>query len=189
SRDRDGLAPWNVYALAGTSVERGDQRFSTLDSCFASLGGGSGESFLCVSRDNDGIAPWVLARREGVSVTRYNHAVYNNTEQCETAAEYLLPLWNSDWACASRDRDGINPWALVELSNNAPRPNMVYSSFEQCLEASDRALVEGAGALVCASRDRDGINPWSVYAILDSNSERTDLVFNSFDTCNSAVTP
>ncbi|MEM6731036.1 MAG: hypothetical protein AAF658_05745 [Myxococcota bacterium] len=191
SRDRDGIAPWNAFTLSGTSVERGDEEFSQVVDCFEALEDSDDTedaSFLCVSRDNDGIAPWVLAKRVGVTITRYDHAVYNTTSSCGVALENTLVLNSgSVWVCASRDRDGINPFALVELAEDAGSPTMVYSNFGQCVDAVDEAYLDPAGALVCASRDRDGINPWSIYAVEDSGAQRTDLVYSSYNACLGAL--
>ncbi|MEM6533884.1 MAG: hypothetical protein AAF654_14785 [Myxococcota bacterium] len=186
SRDRDGIAPWQQFALDGPDAVALGPVYQQLSACVDNLGsGGSPDGrLMCIARDNDGLNPWIIAERLGISVTRFGHAVYREKSSCEAAIEDTRQLGSTRWTCATRDRDGVSPFALVSLTSNASTTALVYREMDQCEAALERAVESFDGTLVCSSRDRDGLNPWNIYALSETQGIiRTDLSYRSLDEC------
>ncbi|MEO0812694.1 MAG: hypothetical protein AAFY60_07510, partial [Myxococcota bacterium] len=109
---------------------------------------------------------------------------YDSQQECQGALDTEVELGvGAPWVCASRDRDGGAPYALVERALNSSPPRLVYRSLEQCAQFAERALVDTDVSLVCASRDKDGVAPWSIFEVGAQGPLMTDWVFDSIEEC------
>jgi len=157
--------------------------------CMNGGGGGGGSGILrCVARDNDGRNPWIIAQfNSNGDLTRFSELVFDTLENCQSSVSANVRVgFDVDVVCASRDRDGRNPWALGVISRgSASLARAVYGDFTSCRSALARARTSRDFMLTCTSRDADGRNPWSYVTVNSAGTVnlRTDTTFGSLDEC------
>jgi hypothetical protein len=144
---------------------------------------------ICLARDNDGRAPWIIGEFIEGQVVRYQNLIFDEIEQCRRAVSFALKHREMTWLCSSKDRDGRNPWILYRLHEGSatPQGNVYYSNFDNCTSATQKSKRSADSFLLCASRDQDGRNPWNIYQLTPTSSQRTELSYNTFASCNEAL--
>jgi hypothetical protein len=175
----------------GLSASRRDQIAAQLQAIRDILyghGGGSGDSYACVSRDNDGRGPYVIGLRSGISVQRVPGTTYERVVTCESALQGLRQIGSLTLACVSRDNDGRGPWVLGSLDGRGGLAKIsasMTSTFESCQSLMDRTVVRGNDALYCASRDNDGRGPYVAASIdiFNGSTQKGRESFSELEAC------
>lgn len=98
------------------------------------------------------------------------------------------------YQCVSRDRDGIEPYAVaVDGDFDYVNTPLVFDRENECLDALDKDLfvVEGYEdyPAICATQDSDGIGPYGVFILDISSGDITsiDMVYEYMQECETAM--
>lgn len=139
SRDNDGAAPYVLAQRIGADFTRYEHAvYATQMDCMAAANApvdlGPGPLWICASRDAEGRAPFALVPR-AVDPSR-PRLVYGSLSECTDAASLAVHEADGALVCASRDRDGIDPWSIFRIGEDGPEPTeLVFDSVDACYSA------------------------------------------------------
>ncbi len=139
SRDNDGAAPYVLAQRIGVDFTRYEHAvyattLECLEAASAPVDLGLGPLWICTSRDEDGDAPFALVERAVDS--RPPRLVYGSLEECTDAASLAVRETDGSLVCASRDRDGIDPWSVFRVGSGSPEPtDLVFDTVDACYAA------------------------------------------------------
>jgi hypothetical protein len=198
SRDNDGQNPFVLarFTPEGQLVPVAGAVYGTLGDCRTAAGAtraAGAATLVCASRDNDGQNPWTLGLVDAEGqATHLGEFVFGTLTDCLSALQSGVTLAGELTLCTSRDGDGQNPFVPVAIDAAGARTRLavlVYGAFDQCRVSlvAARSLT-GDAALVCAPRDSDGQNPWSLFRVAGGTATSTGQVFDSQQSCTTAIT-
>ncbi|MEM6533237.1 MAG: hypothetical protein AAF654_11460 [Myxococcota bacterium] len=189
SQYQNGFAPWSMYSVANGDATRTSANYNSFEQCVsdvASIDGG----LQCVSRYNNGFAPWAIARRSPDGLTRFDAAVHQEIELCNSSIEFRVALSEElEWTCASRYGNGHAPFALFSLAGDGRMEATVYSTIDECLTASGAVLPGDGTGTVCASTYGNGFAPWSLWTLSENAAQRSNLTYSSLESCVGSLAP
>jgi hypothetical protein len=151
--------------------------------------GTDGLEHVCVSRDQDNLSPYSIALKKGYVIKEVYRISFPEMELCASTLVALQTAKGNTHICASRDNDGLGPWAIfqVDLSRiRSPyeKTNLVLYSLDDCkYTISSKSTVDGTD-YICASKDGDGLNPFGIFRVEESmGSSMVSQAFSSFEVC------
>ena len=140
SRDDDGRNPWVVASMKddGTTLKLPGVLFKTFDQCKAAVSSSrnilDSFSLLCTSRDGDGRTPFEIFKVSSDNTVTNEGLVFKEFEDCTASLQKAKQTPKSIIACASRDGDGRDPWALFAVTESTTnKTHLSYKTRDECL--------------------------------------------------------
>jgi hypothetical protein len=140
SRDNDGRNPWSVAKMAddGSVQKFSTIVFETVESCKEAVASSKNLfgtlTLLCGSRDADGRSPFAAFKINADNSVTKERLIYGTADECSSSLQKARQTATSILACASRDADGRNPWALFAVTaSGTTKTQFVYNNLAECL--------------------------------------------------------